>query len=66
MIGGIRQMVTKARLPKHKRDKAHQYLNYFEARCGHMKYDEYLAAGYPIGSGIVEDACRHLVEDRME
>jgi hypothetical protein len=31
-----------------------------------MKYDEYLAAGYPIGSGIVEGACRHLVKDRME
>ena len=31
-----------------------------------MKYDEYLAAGYPIGSGVVEGACRHLVKDRME
>jgi len=32
----------------------------------YMKYDEYLAAGYPIGSGVVEGACRHLVKDRME
>ena len=31
-----------------------------------MKYDEYLSAGYPIGSGVVEGACRHLVKDRME
>jgi hypothetical protein len=31
-----------------------------------MKYDEYLAASYPIGSGVVEGACRHLVKDRME
>ena len=31
-----------------------------------MKYDEYLAAGYPIGSGVVGGACRHLVKDRME
>ena len=31
-----------------------------------MKYDEYLAAGYPIGSGVAEGACRHLVKDRME
>ena len=31
-----------------------------------MKYDEYLAAGYPIGSGVVEGACRHLVKDRLE
>ena len=32
----------------------------------HMKYDEYLMQGYPIGSGAVEGAFRHLVEDRME
>ena len=25
-----------------------------------------LAAGYPIGSGVAEGACRHLVKDRME
>ena len=31
-----------------------------------MRYDEYLAAGYPIGSGVAEGACRHLVKDRME
>ena len=26
----------------------------------------YLAAGYPIGSGVAEGACRHLVKDRLE
>jgi hypothetical protein len=31
-----------------------------------MRYDEYLAAGYPIASGAIEGACRHLVKDRME
>ena len=31
-----------------------------------MRYDVYLRAGYPIGSGVVEGACRHLVRDRME
>ena len=31
-----------------------------------MHYDEYLAAGYPIGSGIIEGACRHVIVDRME
>jgi hypothetical protein len=78
VIGGIRQMATKRRpskkrrLPKHRRlskkrrEKVEQYLNYFVERCEYMKYDEYLAAGYPIGSGVVEGACRHLVKDRME
>src|SRR5262249_36482665 len=31
----------------------------------HLRYDEYLRAGYPIGSGVAEGACRHLVKDRM-
>ena len=31
-----------------------------------MRYDEYLAAGYPIASGVIEGACRHFVKDRME
>jgi hypothetical protein len=65
-IGGIRQMVTKGGLSKPKCEKAEQCLNYFADRCEYMKYDEYLAAGYPIGSGVVEGACRHLVKDRME
>jgi hypothetical protein len=66
VIGGIRQIVTKRGLPKHRREKAEQCLNYFAERCEYMKYDEYLSAGYPIGSGVVEGACRHVVKDRME
>jgi len=31
-----------------------------------MRYDEYLAKGYPIASGVIEGACRHLIKDRME
>lgn len=66
VIGGIRQKATKGGLSKAKREKVEQSLNYFAERCDYMKYDEYLAAGYPIGSGVVEGACRHLVKDRME
>jgi hypothetical protein len=39
---------------------------YFARNSDRMKYDEYLAKGYPIGSGVVEGACRHLVKDRLE
>ena len=31
-----------------------------------MHYDRYLAAGMPIGTGVIEGACRHLVCDRMD
>jgi len=66
VIGGIRQMATKRDLSPSKWNKVEGCLTYFAARSEYMKYDEYLAAGYPIGSGVVEGACRHLVKDRME
>ncbi len=31
-----------------------------------MRYDEYLAQGWPIASGPVEGACKNLIKDRME
>ena len=31
-----------------------------------MRYDQFLAAGFPIASGVIEGACRHFVKDRME
>lgn len=66
VIGGLRQMATKLRLKGDKRKKLMQVITYFDNNRDHMKYEEYLAAGYPIGSGVAEGACRHLVKDRME
>ncbi|MFH0884047.1 MAG: ISKra4 family transposase [bacterium] len=66
VIGGLRQKATKLGLSKHKRQEMEKHLEYFDAKRAYMKYDEYLAQGFPIGSGVVEGACRHLVKDRME
>lgn len=32
----------------------------------YLRYDEYLAAGFPISTGVIEGACRYLVKDRMD
>lgn len=32
----------------------------------HLYYQSYLAQGFPIGTGVIEGACRHLVKDRFE
>jgi hypothetical protein len=66
VIGGLRQMQTKRRLPAAKRKTLAAVVRYFENNREHMRYDEYLAQGYPIGSGVAEGACRHLVKDRLE
>jgi hypothetical protein len=66
VIGAFRQMAKKRKLNKSELRKLEGHLGYFENNRAHMKYDEYLAKGYPIGSGVVEGACRHLVKDRSE
>ena len=30
------------------------------------RYHDCLAAGFPVASGVIEGACRHLAKDRME
>jgi hypothetical protein len=40
--------------------------NYLSKNRRRMRYDEYLRQGYPIASGVIEGACRHLIKDRME
>ena len=59
-------MAKKRKLKKNQLLKLEEHLGYFENNRDRMKYDEYLEQGYPIGSGVVEGACRNLVKDRME
>jgi hypothetical protein len=66
VIGAFRQMAKKRKLNSKALDKLEVHLGYFENNRDRMKYDEYLRQGYPIGSGVVEGACRNLVKDRME
>ena len=64
LIGGLRRKL--AGLCGVKRKRLLVVIGYLENNRAHMGYDEYLAAGYPIGSGVIEGACRHVVKDRME
>lgn len=66
VIGGFKQMLTKHRLRGARRKRLQSVITYFENNRQYMRYDEHLKAGYPIGSGVAEGACRHLVKDRME
>jgi hypothetical protein len=65
VIRGLRRMGTQ-KLAGKKRADLKKICNYFEKNRERMRYDEYLAAGYPIASGVIEGACRHIVKDRME
>ena len=49
-----------------RRDAVATTIGYYQRNAPHMRYDQYLARGWPIGTGVVESACGHLVKDRMQ
>ena len=66
VITGLRRMATTRRLKGEKRKTIDRVCGYFQTNQHRMQYDEYLRQGYPIATGVIEGACRHLVKDRME
>lgn len=66
VIRGFRWQATHQRLTGEALKKVTGACTYLENQAHRMRYDEYLAAGYPIASGVIEGACRHVVVDRME
>lgn len=66
VIRGLNVMASKRHLPANKKKRLRELCGYLKNNLHRMHYDEYLAAGYPIASGVIEGACRHLVKDRME
>jgi hypothetical protein len=41
-------------------------LNYFKTNENRMKYKDFEKLNYPIGSGVIEGECKHLVQLRMK
>jgi hypothetical protein len=66
VVTGIRRMATQQGLKGAALKAVTTVCNYFEKNAHRMRYDEYLRAGYPIASGVIEGACRHVIKDRME
>jgi len=55
-----------AGLGKARRATAGKTAAYLEAKAPYLDYPATLAAGWPIATGVIEAACRHLVKDRMD
>jgi hypothetical protein len=41
-------------------------VGYLTNKAAHLRYDTALHEGFPIATGIIEGACRHLVKDRLD
>jgi len=66
VIHSLRARATRRGLSAKKKLSLEVICGYFEKHLERMRYDEYLRAGYPIASGVIEGACRHVVKDRLE
>jgi hypothetical protein len=66
VIGSLRQILTKRQLRKSVRETLTKVITCFHNHRRWMQYDVYLAAGLPVGTGVVESACGSVVKHRME
>ena len=66
VAAGIRRRATTSGYSPAERASAGQCARYPENKQGYLDYATALARGWPIATGIIEGACRHIVKDRMD
>lgn len=66
VVRGLRRVATLQKLSEDERADVDTACGYFTVHADRMRCHEYLAAGLPIATGVIEGACRHLVKDRLE
>ncbi len=66
VAAGMRRSATLRKLSEKQREPVDVAARYLLNHKSFMQYDRYLAAGLPIGTGVIEGACRHLIVDRMD
>lgn len=66
VIHSLRSRATRRGMIAAHRRSLEVICQYFAKNRQRMRYDEYLRRGYPIASGVIEGACRHVVKDRLE
>ena len=66
VIGFMRGLGTRKKLTGDRRKRLDRLCEYLAKNRHRMHYDQYLKAGYPIATGVIEGACRHVIKDRME
>jgi hypothetical protein len=53
-------------LPADRRGGLNAALRYLTGHRDHLHYDQALAVGWPIATGVIEGTCRHLINDRLD
>ena len=63
---GLRRAATRKQLSPGEREPVDKAADYIANNQERLHYDQALAQGLPIATGVIEGACRHLVKDRMD
>lgn len=66
VAGAIGRKATMLGLAATARRKADECARYLKNKAPYLDYPSALAAGWPIATGVIEGACRHLVRDRFD
>ncbi|WP_037854540.1 ISKra4 family transposase [Streptomyces sp. NRRL S-1824] len=62
----VRQAAEQAGIAAGRNKGIDDTVAYLTNKADYLHYDTALAAGWPIATGIIEGACRHLVKDRLD
>lgn len=65
VIADIQRSVAQRGISGKQRKPIDDCIRYFTGNTPWMRYPEFLAKGYPIATGVIEGACRHLIQDRL-
>ena len=65
VIADIRRSVAQRGLSAQRRKPVDKCIKYFTNNISLMCYPEFLAQGLPLATGVIEGACRHLIQDRL-
>ncbi|MGZ4288856.1 MAG: ISKra4 family transposase, partial [Solirubrobacteraceae bacterium] len=66
VAAAIRRKATRLALEPNTRQAADRCADYLLAKRPYLDYPTALQHGWPIATGVIEGACRHLVKDRMD
>ena len=66
VAGSIRRKATRLALDPDQRAKADRAADYLHNKAPYLDYPTALTNGWPIATGVIEGACRHLIKDRMD
>ena len=66
VAGALRRAATTTSLEPSERANADTCATYLTNKRAYLDYPTALTQGWPIATGIIEGACRHLVKDRMD